>query len=104
SQPETKGDDSILRSLMAKPKRRSRGSPVGSRTRRYRVYAALSVQELAKAGSSINLYVHRDRQQLGELDIGRRALYWKGGNKHRWKRISWSRLPHMMDDFAYRKQ
>jgi hypothetical protein len=87
---------------MVSPKKRSRKAS-RKRTRRYRVNASVTVQELAKAGSSINLYVHGEREKLGELDIGRGAIYWKGGNKQKWKRISWSRFATMMNHLAYDK-
>jgi len=48
--------------------------------RRHSVSATIGVQELSKAGTSIKLFVHRDELKLGELDIGRGAIYWRGGN------------------------
>lgn len=69
--------------------------------RRHHVSATLAVQELSKAGTSIKLFVHRDDVKLGELDIGRGAIYWRGGNKQKWERVDWSRFAEMMNELAY---
>ena len=37
---------------------------------------------------------------LGELEIGRGALYWTGRNRQKSKRISWTRFAEMMDELA----
>jgi hypothetical protein len=37
---------------------------------------------------------------LGELEIGRGALYWTGYEGRKSKRLSWSRFAEMMDDLA----
>jgi hypothetical protein len=72
--------------------------------RRHSVSATIGVQELSKAGTSIKLFVHRDDQKLGEMDIGRGAIYWRGGNKQKWERIDWTRFAEMMDEMVYRKR
>jgi hypothetical protein len=71
--------------------------------RRHHVSATIGVQELSKAGTSIKLFVHRDELKLGELDIGRGAIYWRGGNKKKWERVNWSRFAEMMNRLTYRK-
>jgi hypothetical protein len=37
------------------------------------------------------------------MDIGRGAIYWRGGNKQKWERIDWTRFAEMMDELVYRK-
>jgi len=69
--------------------------------RRHSVSASVGIQELSKAGTSIKLYVHRDELKLGELDIGRGAIYWRGGNKQKWERVDWTRFAEMMNSLAY---
>ena len=69
--------------------------------RRHSVSASVGIQELSKAGTSIKLYVHRDELKLGELDIGRGAIYWRGGNKQKWERVDWTRFAEMMNGLAY---
>lgn len=65
------------------------------------VRAALAVHELSNAGSSLNLRLYASKRKIGELIIGRGSLYWFGRNRHRAKRIRWSRFAAMMDDLAY---
>jgi hypothetical protein len=35
------------------------------------------------------------------MEIGRGSLYWRGGGRHRSKRIPWSRFAEKMDELAY---
>jgi hypothetical protein len=77
--------------------RKSRTAP----ERRHAVYAKLNVPELTKAGSSLFLYVYASNEKIGELEIGRGALYWRGGGRKRWKRIPWTRFAEIMDGLAY---
>lgn len=65
------------------------------------VRAQLSVQQLSKAGSSLNLQVFAAGKKIGELDIGRGSLYWTGRSRHSRKRVDWSRFAEMMDALAY---
>lgn len=90
---------------MATRKRAKRASKRSKKPllRRHHVSATLGIQELSKAGTSIKLFVHRDELKLGELDIGRGAIYWRGGNKKRWERVDWSRFAEMMNDLTYRR-
>jgi hypothetical protein len=89
---------------MATRKRAKRASKRSQKaSRRHHVSATLGIQELSKAGTSIKLFVHRDDQKLGEMDIGRGAIYWRGGNKQKWERIDWTRFAEMMDELVYRK-
>lgn len=69
--------------------------------RKHAVYATLNVPELTKAGTSLFLYVYASHEKIGELEIGRGGLYWKGGKRHRRKRISWTAFSEMMDERVY---
>lgn len=63
--------------------------------------ALLSVGELSKAGSALHLQVAGIDGKLGELEIGRGALYWTGKNRKKSKRLSWTRFAEMMNELAY---
>lgn len=65
------------------------------------IYADLQVQELAKAGSSLELQIYADKQKIGHLVIGRGSLYWYGRKRQKSKRISWTKFAEMMDELAY---
>ncbi|MGI8497511.1 MAG: hypothetical protein ACR2OG_08025 [Gemmatimonadaceae bacterium] len=69
--------------------------------RKHAVYANLNVPELTKAGSGLELYIYAKGEKLGELDIGRGGLYWRGGGRHRRRRIDWTRFALKMDELAY---
>lgn len=69
--------------------------------KKHSVKAHLQVLELAKAGSSLELEVYASKEKLGTLIIGRGSLYWYGRNRHKSKRISWTRFAEMMDELAY---
>jgi hypothetical protein len=69
--------------------------------RRHSAKASLRVHELTKAGTSLNLKIYADMQKIGELEIGRGALYWFGRNRKTRKRIPWSKFSEMMDGLAY---
>jgi len=71
--------------------------------RKHSVYANLEVPELSKAGTSLELEIHAERQKIGHLVIGRGSLYWYGRKRQKSKRISWSRFAEMMDELAYGK-
>jgi hypothetical protein len=72
-----------------------------SSSRVHKVSAHLSVAELTKAGSALHLRVAGAGGKLGELEIGRGALYWIGKGRQRSKRLSWTRFAEMMDQLAY---
>ena len=69
--------------------------------KKHSVKAHLQVLELAKAGSSLDLETYASKEKLGTLIIGRGSLYWYGRNRHKSKRISWTRFAEMMDELAY---
>ena len=65
------------------------------------VSAKWTVEELAKAGSALNLEVFGSVGKLGELEIGRGSLFWTGRNRWKSKRIRWPDFADMMDKLAY---
>lgn len=69
--------------------------------RAHAVRANLSVQELTKAGTSLFLEISARGEKIGELEIGRGSLYWKGGKRQIRKRLPWSRFAELMDRLAY---
>ncbi|MEO8193477.1 MAG: hypothetical protein ABI681_06470 [Gemmatimonadales bacterium] len=70
-------------------------------SRRHAVRAQLTVHELTKAGTSLFLEISALGEKIGELEIGRGSLYWKGGKRHTRKRLPWSRFAELMDKLAY---
>jgi len=67
----------------------------------HEVRAELTNVELVKAKSALKLEVFVRREKLGELEVGRGSIYWRGANRHLRKRIDWSRFAEMMDSLAY---
>lgn len=41
-------------------------------------------------------------EKLGELELGRGGVYWKGGHREKRKRLSWSKFAEVMDGIAYK--
>ena len=72
--------------------------------RKHEVRAELSNVELVKAKSSLRLEIFASKEKLGELEIGRGAIYWFGANRQKSKRIDWTRFAEMMDELAYGKR
>lgn len=69
--------------------------------RKHEVRAQLQNVELVKAKSSLRLEIFSKKEKLGELEVGRGAIYWYGANRQKSKRISWTKFAKMMDTFAY---
>ena len=65
------------------------------------VRAALHVPGLSKAGSSLTLLIYAHMEKIGEIELGRGSLFWRGGKRQKRKRIGWTRFAEMMDDLAY---
>jgi len=65
------------------------------------VRAALHVPGLSRAGSSLTLLIYAHDGKIGEIELGRGSLFWRGGKRQKRKRIGWSRFAEMMDDLAY---
>lgn len=72
--------------------------------RKHEVRAELSNVELVKAKSSLRLEIFASKEKLGELEVGRGAIYWFGANRQKSKRIDWTRFAEMMDELAYEKR
>ena len=68
----------------------------------HKVRATLDVGQLARAGNSLEMRMSARGQKLGELRIGRGALYWKGRSQRTEKRISWTKFADMMDELTSR--
>jgi hypothetical protein len=66
----------------------------------HKVRALLDVPELSIARSALNLQIFARNEKIGELVIGRGALYWYGRNKRKAKRISWTKFAESMDELA----
>ena len=66
------------------------------------VRANLSVKELTKAGTSLNLEIYSRGEKIGEMVVGRGSLYWYGANKQNPKRIDWTRFAQKMNELAYK--
>ena len=69
--------------------------------RKHQVRATLSVVELTKAGTSLELQVFANREKIGSLEIGRGSITWRGGKRQKEKRLSWSEFALHMDSWAY---
>ena len=80
------------------PRKRATKSRASRRV--HSVSAKLSVIELTKAGTALTLEIHGSEGKLGELEIGRGALYWTGRSRHKSKRIAWTRFAEMMEELA----
>ena len=79
---------------------RKRPTASTSSRRVHSVSAQLSVASLTKAGTALRLEIHGAEGKLGEMEIGRGALYWRGRNQVVQKRIGWTRFAEMMDELA----
>lgn len=79
--------------------RRSRRRPESTRV--HIVRARLSVHELSKAGTSLHVEITARGEKIGELEIGRGSLYWKGGKRQIRKRLRWPQFAELMDTLAY---
>src|SRR3989454_11763642 len=62
---------------------------------RHVVKAQLANFELVKAGSSLRLQIFSNEEKIGQLEVGRGALYWDGRNRTRRERVGWARLPEV---------
>jgi len=65
------------------------------------VKAELSNFNLAKAKSALTLKIYSRGEKVGELELGRGSIFWRGGHRQRLKRISWVKFTEMMDELAY---
>ena len=79
--------------------RKSKRRAASART--HVVRAQLSVHELSKAGTSLYLEIMARGEKIGELEIGRDALYWNGGKRQIRKRRPGPRFAELIDRLAY---
>jgi hypothetical protein len=90
---------------MVARKKKARKPARPRRTRRveevHSVKAALNVHGLSKAGSSLKLEIYARQEKIGEIKLGRGSLFWRGGKRVLWERVSWTRFAEMMDGLAY---
>jgi hypothetical protein len=91
----------VIRKVQTKQIGRMSAKARKRHTRKHSVKAHLQVMELAKAGSSLDLEIYASEEKLGTLIIGKGSLYWYGRNRHKSKRIPWTRFAEMMDELAY---
>jgi len=70
----------------------------------HEVRAELTNVELVKAKSALKLEIFASKEKLGELEVGRGSIYWRGANRQTKKRINWSKFAEMMDGLAYGKE
>ena len=75
--------------------------PSKKRQSKHVVRASVANMELARARSALRLELFASGAKIGELEVGRGSFFWCGRNRHRSKRISWSRFAEMMDALAY---
>jgi hypothetical protein len=80
-------------------KRRATRKPESTRV--HVVRARLSVHELSKAGTSLFVEIMARGEKIGELEIGRGSLYWRGGKRQIRKRLRWPQFAELMDKLAY---
>jgi hypothetical protein len=78
---------------------RSRGRAAS--THAHVVRAQLKVHELSKTGTSLLLEILQHGEKIGELEIGRGSLFWRGARRQNRKRIRWGRFAELMDRLAY---
>jgi hypothetical protein len=60
--------------------------------------ATVQVQELSKAGTSIDIEIYKEEEKIGTLVIGRGSVTWRGGKWKHGRRFSWSRFAALMDE------
>ena len=69
--------------------------------RKHAVRAELTVQELTRAGTSLDLKIYAEGEQIGTLIIGQGSLFWRGGKRQRIKRIDWTSFAELMNEKVY---
>lgn len=84
----------------AKSSARKSAATAAASRRVHSVSAQLSVTSLTRAGTALTLEIHGGAGKLGEMEVGRGAIYWKGRGQSDAKRIGWTRFAEMMDELA----
>lgn len=90
--PARPGQNAGMRATKPGKKTRKRKS-----VRKHEVRATLTVQELTRAGTSLDLEIYAGGEKLGTLQVGRGSLKWWGRKWVHGKRLSWSRFADHMD-------
>jgi hypothetical protein len=72
--------------------------------RKHSVKANLQIFNLSKAGTSLELEVYAQqtrntRRKIGTMIIGRGSMTWRRAKGHKGRRISWSRLAELMENY-----
>ena len=70
---------------------------IGKKTMVHKVRASLVVQQLSKAGSSLQLDIFNAEGKLGSLVIGQGSLTWYAKSKQTGKNRSWTAFADWMD-------
>ena len=65
--------------------------------RKHSARASIQVQELSKAGTSLQLEIYSPNRKVGKLVIGRGSLTWFGNHWKRGRRFSWSDFSDYME-------
>jgi hypothetical protein len=69
--------------------------------KKHSVRAELTVQELTRAGTSLDLMIYAENEKIGELTIGQGSLFWRGGKRVKRERIDWTSFAEMMNERVY---
>lgn len=72
-----------------------------TKANKHRVKANMQVLELTKNGSSVEFEIFDGNTKLGEILLGQGSFQWKGANKQKSKRYSWSYFVKIMNALAY---
>ena len=68
---------------------------------KHSVRAELTVPELTRAGTSLDLMIYADNEKIGTLIIGQGSLFWRGGKRVKKERIDWTSFAEMMNEKVY---
>jgi len=68
---------------------------------KHSVRAELTVQELTRAGTSLDLMIYSENEKIGTLIIGQGSLFWRGGKRVKSERIDWTSFAEMMNEKVY---
>lgn len=68
---------------------------------KHSVRAELTVQELTRAGTSLDLMIYAGNEKIGTLIIGQGSLFWRGAKRVKSERIDWTSFAEMMNEKVY---
>ena len=89
---------------MAAKKRKTAKRRGKAAERKFEVKAEIANSTLAKAKSAIKLAIYDRDEKLGQLEIGRGSLFWKGANREIEKRLNWDAVAQKLNELAYGKK